>query len=695
VRSNDHARFSAGRPTDGIPRTAHAPAAGISPVSSEYGESDVPNTFPTPSGLSAVSAATATVSVAVGVLVLLGWLLDVAALRTFLPGVTNPMVASTATCFVLSGVALWLLGPAGTRGARRWVGKASALATATIGLLRLSEYAYGWDLGIDQTLFTQNPGDFPGQMAVPTALSFVFVGSALLVLDLDVRRRYRPAQILTLLGALLPILGLIGRLYGVPTLSSFVGGTVVMALHTALTFLALCTGVLAARSRVGIMKVVTSNGPGGVLLRRLLPGAIGIIVVGGWLQLWGEHRDLYGREMGTALFVVAIIVLLSGLIWRSARSLYRADVARVRAGDLLAESERRVQAILASLAEGVVVTDPAGRVVSMNRAIEQLGGWTEEEVRGRPYTEVYPMLDEHGRPIPEKERFLCQAIEQRRISTSRGFQLSLVTKDGRRVPVTVAAAPVLDQGGNLLGGVAVLRDVSYERELDELKSSLISTVSHELRTPLTMIQGFSELLLGRELGEEQSRQALEQINTSAARLSRLINDLLTVSRLDSGRLEIRSEPVDLGDMLQETVGPFRRSREIRVDVDGVSEVLADRDRLIQILTNLVSNAVKYSPPDAPVSVTATRSGRAAEITVQDRGIGLTEGDLAQLFEKFYRVDRPHVREAGGTGLGLYITKNLIKLHGGEIRVKSEPDAGSTFVFTIPLAAGEVESKERT
>ena len=623
----------------------------------------------------------------------MGWILDVVALRTFLPGVTNPMVASTASCFLLSGVALWLLRREGTRGARRWVGKACALGATTVALLKLSEYAFGWELGIDQTLFTKNPGPFPGQMAVPTALSFTLVGSALLILDLEVRRRYRPAQILTLLGALLPILGLIGRFYGVPTLSSFVGGTVVMALHTALTFLALCVGILAARPHSGIMKVVRSDGPGGVLLRRLLPGAVALIVAGGWLQLRGEHEQLFGMEMGAALFVVVIIVLLGLLIWRNASSLYRAEIGRQRAREELAESEGRQRAILASIAEGVVVTDPDGRVVSMNMAIQRLGGWTEEEVLGRPYPEVYPMLDEQGHPIPDEDLFLCRAIVQRHIATSRGFQLSLLTKDDHRVPVSVAASPVLDARGDLLGGVAVLRDVSYEREVDELKSSLISTVSHELRTPLTMIQGFSELLLGRELGEAQSRQALEQINTSAERLSRLINDLLTVSRLDSGRLELRPEPVDLASVLGETVGPFQESREIRVDVDGVSQVLADRDRLVQILTNLVSNAVKYSPPDAPVSVTATRSGQTAEIAVEDRGIGLTEDDLAQLFEKFHRVDRPHVRDVGGTGLGLYITKNLIELHGGEIRVESEPGAGSTFVFSIPLAAGDSAAKE--
>jgi PAS domain S-box-containing protein len=690
VESKESEPFSAGRPTDRVPRPPSGRTAGSSPVSSEYGDSHVPNTSSAPSSLSALSMGAAAMAVAVGVLVLLGWILDVAALRTFLPGVTNPMVASTAFCFLLSGVALWLLRREGTRGARRWVGKACALGATTVALLKLTEYAFGWELGIDQTLFTKNPGPFPGQMAVPTALSFILVGSALLFLDLEVRRRYRPAQILTLLGALLPVLGLIGRLYGVPTLSSFVGGTVVMALHTALTFLALCVGVLIARPSAGIMKVVTSDGPGGVLLRRLLPGSVAIIVLAGWLRLLGEHRNLYGKEMGTALFVVAIIILLSGLIWRSARSLYVTDISRARTRDMLAESERRLQAVLASIAEGVVVTDPDGVIVSINPAMEHLAGWGDAEARGRTYESAIPLLDRHGDPISPEDRFLQRAITTRQIVVSRGYDISLLTRDGRLVAVSITASPVLDDQGVVVGGVDIVRDVSYEHEVDELKSSLISTVSHELRTPLTMIQGFSELLLARELGEEQSRRALEQINTSAERLSRLINDLLTVSRLDSGRLEIRPEPVDLGAVLQEISTPFRTGREIHSDIDGVPQVRADRDRLVQILTNLVSNAVKYSPPDAPISVTATRKGTTVEVAVQDRGIGMTDEEVKRLFEKFYRVDRPQVRDVGGTGLGLYITKNLVELHGGEMRVESEPGAGSTFTFSLPLAEEEVE-----
>jgi PAS domain S-box-containing protein len=352
-----------------------------------------------------------------------------------------------------------------------------------------------------------------------------------------------------------------------------------------------------------------------------------------------------------------------------------------------AERERsRSDAILASIADGAVITDPFGMIVAINPAMEELAGWSKEEARGQPYAQVYPLFDTRGQEISEEGRFLARAMAGREVVASRGYDVVLVARDGRRVPVSVKGAPIIDERGDLTGGVDVLRDVSHEREVDQLKSALVSTVSHELRTPLTMIQGFSELLLSREVAPEQVREALEMINSSAMRLSRLIDDLLSVSRIESGRLVIRKGPVELEEVLQEVAASFPRDPEIRIDVNGgVPPLLADRDMLFQIVTNLVSNAVKYSLPGSPVAVSANQKGESVEVSVEDRGIGMTEEEIAQLFQKFWRVDRPEVKNAGGTGLGLYITKNLVELQGGQLWVRSDYGSGSTFSFSLPLA----------
>ncbi|MGH2688076.1 MAG: sensor histidine kinase, partial [Actinomycetota bacterium] len=256
----------------------------------------------------------------------------------------------------------------------------------------------------------------------------------------------------------------------------------------------------------------------------------------------------------------------------------------------------------------------------------------------------------------------------------------------RILPVSHMLAPILGRDGDLVGCVAVVRDVTYEKELDQMKSSLISTVSHELRTPLTMIQGFSELLLQRTMSPDREREALSRINASSERLARLIDDLLSVSRIESGRLVVRPAPTDLREVADEVVVPFAEQRDVTVAAgDPLPLVMADRDMVVQILTNLVSNAVKYSSGDAPVRVTFGVAGDSVTVTVQDRGIGLTREELGRLFQKFVRADRKEVREIGGTGLGLYITKSLVEMQGGRIWAESEPGRGSRFSFSLPTA----------
>lgn len=382
--------------------------------------------------------------------------------------------------------------------------------------------------------------------------------------------------------------------------------------------------------------------------------------------------DLTSRLSAVA-GLIALVVLIASLV------LYRLI------GALDAE-RTRTEAILDSAAEAVATTDADGLVVAVNPAMERLSGWSDEEVIGKPYVDAFPLFDARGEQIPSDERLLTRAMATREVVATHAFELMLLTKDGRRVPVAITAAPILGDEGRVLGGVDVIRDVSLEKEVDQMKSALVSTVSHELRTPLTMIQGFSELLLTRDFDPSKSKDALQQINVSAERLARLIDDLLSVSRIESGRLVVRSVPVDLGEAINQVANPFSVQRDLRIDIEpSIPHVLADRDMLIQVLTNLIGNAVKYSSPDSPITVKAGHSGQSVEVSVADEGIGLTDEEIAQLFEKFYRVDRPEVQEAGGTGLGLFITKSLVEILGGQIWVTSPERVGSTFAFSLPTA----------
>lgn len=401
----------------------------------------------------------------------------------------------------------------------------------------------------------------------------------------------------------------------------------------------------------------------------------------GWAVVVEYPRDAY-RFLGALTTRLAGIGTLVTLVVFAGFLLFNYLLRR------LARERNRSRAILASIADGVVTTDPQGRIVSINAAMEDLAGWREPEVRGRVYAETYRVLGASGKPLHPEERFLAKAIVAREVIASRGFDLTLLTRDDRRVPIGIAASPILE-GGRLLGGVAVLRDLSHEHEVDRLKSSLISTVSHELRTPLTMIKGFSELLATRDLGTEKSREAATQINVSADRLSRLIDDLLSVSRIDSGHLAARPAPLSLEPLVREVAAGFSRQgdRPINLTIPkGMPEVLADRDMVVQVLTNLVSNAVKYSPATTPVDVSVRANGNGVQVSVRDHGVGMSEQDAARLFEKFFRADGPEVRLTGGTGLGLYITKKLVEMQGGRIWVRTRPGEGSVFTFSLPRAA---------
>jgi signal transduction histidine kinase/CHASE3 domain sensor protein len=335
----------------------------------------------------------------------------------------------------------------------------------------------------------------------------------------------------------------------------------------------------------------------------------------------------------------------------------------------LEEAERaagEARAVFYAIADGVLLTDPFGRVTAMNRALEALTGWTEAEARGRPYAEVLPITGEQV-----------------------GGPADLVSRYGRKVPVAVSSAPIFDARGRVVGGVDVIRDVSKEREIDEVKSALISTVSHELRTPLTLIHGFAELLVLRDMAPERQRSSAVEILDASRRLARLIDDLLSVSRMESGRLVLDPRPLDLAAVVERILSPFRAmaaKHTIRTKLPpSLPVVWGDPDKVEQILTNLVGNAIKYSPGGGEVLVAVEHDGDTVQVSVRDQGIGMSPRDMGQLFEKFYRVDREEVRRAGGTGLGLYITKRLVEMHGGRLWAESWPGVGSVFRFTLPTS----------
>ena len=227
------------------------------------------------------------------------------------------------------------------------------------------------------------------------------------------------------------------------------------------------------------------------------------------------------------------------------------------------------------------------------------------------------------------------------------------------------------------------------QEANRLKTEFVTVVTHELRAPLTSIAGYVELLLEGHEGEEGQQECLRIIKRNADRQLDLINDLLDIARLEAGKMELQRRPFDLGGVIQEVAGELRPQIEAkgqRLTLDlatALPAVVGDPERVTQILTNLVSNAHKYTPPGGSMTITTRAAHARVRVTVQDTGIGLTPKERRQLFTKFFRAQHPMVREVGGTGLGLAITRALVELHGGKLTVTSAPGRGSTFSFTLP------------
>jgi signal transduction histidine kinase len=299
------------------------------------------------------------------------------------------------------------------------------------------------------------------------------------------------------------------------------------------------------------------------------------------------------------------------------------------------------------------------------------------------------LVDEQtGKPAPNP---IAAAYDSGQIQRG-GASDSLRSRKGNDHPVAITAAPIRKSDNTLQGIVAVLRDVSREREIDRMKKDFVSSVSHELRTPLTSIKAFTATILRDPAMPEDTRnEFLHIIDEESNRLADLIEDLLDISRIESGTLKIASEPVQLTEILHAVVPalqPLAAKKDITLSsqVDSeISEITGDAGKLQSVLTNLVNNAIKFTPAGGSVAVRLFQQDDRVVASVKDTGMGIPADALEKVFDRFYRVHRPGM-EIQGTGLGLAIVKEIVHLHGGRIEVTSEINKGSEFIVTLPVSA---------
>lgn len=341
--------------------------------------------------------------------------------------------------------------------------------------------------------------------------------------------------------------------------------------------------------------------------------------------------------------------------------------------DKLASERQRLDAILHGMGEGVMVLDTAGTITLVNPALRnQLK--LHDEVVGKTLVEVCRHPD------------LLQAYDQH--CSSGGEVVGEVALAGGTT-LSTHWVPL----GQHQGTVAVFHDISDLKRIETIRRDFVANASHELRTPVAVIKGYAETLLDGSLQDnpERSQQFVTIIASHAERLTHLINDILTLSKLESKETVLELFPLDVGAMLRKAnllLEEHARQQGIVLSFtaqEGLPKVLADHGRLEQVLLNLLDNAIKYTPSGGSVVIAAERRDQQVAIKVTDTGIGIPAKDLPRIFERFYRVDEARSREQGGTGLGLAIVKHIIQLHGGEVQVTSEPGKGSTFTVLLQQA----------
>ena len=354
------------------------------------------------------------------------------------------------------------------------------------------------------------------------------------------------------------------------------------------------------------------------------------------------------------------------------------------------------EVVLNSIADGVYSTDLNRIIKTWSRGAEEITGWKAEEIIGHPCFDFLKHTDDEGRVLCDVD---CPIVQTFRTGRDSAKEAWVFTKDGRRIPVSITVGPIFDENCNVIGAVEVFRDISKERELLEsikranaLKDQFLANVSHELRTPLNSIIGFSELLKEQVVGplNEKQLQYVQNILHSGEHLLSLINDILDLSKVEAGTLEVESVPINLKEVLQwalfmQRERAKRHNISLNLDMDeGIGIVKTDPTRLKQVLFNLLSNAVKFTPDGGSVMVKAEKLNGEIQISVSDTGIGIPKEKIEEIFKPFVQLDSSLSRQYEGTGLGLALTRRLVELLGGRIWVESQLGKGSTFHFTIPV-----------
>ena len=637
-------------------------------------------------------------------MVLVGWTFDISVLKGFYAGIT--MKANAAVCFLFAGLSLLLLDIRGGHHYVRVLGLGFARLATLVGALTLMQHLSGWNIGIDELLFSEFPGEAatasPGRMGVNASTSFVLCGVVLMCLYRG--RALVLGQFAAVAVFLLELLALVGYAYGVPELYELPQYSGI-ALHTAIALAVLCLGILAARENAGVMAVVSAPTPAGAVVRRLLLWVLALPIILGWIRVMALQRSYFDTAFGTAVLVVSLVAVFSAVVLRMGRGLRILELEGVQSRGVLRETEERFRSLANEAPVLIWVSQSDGRRIWFNRAWLEFTGRALADEQGDGWINQLHAEDRAG----YLSAYRGCVENQRAFSTE--FRLRRADGDYRWLLET--GSPRQISGGAFAGFATSCVDItdrkSIERERDrlleseraarleleraaQLKDEFLATLSHELRTPLNAMLGWSQILQKSHGHSDATMKGLEVIERNARVQSQLIDDLLDVSRILAGKLRLDVQDVNLAGVVEaavETVRPGAEAKGLRIEsiLEPISQTVhGDPQRLQQVVWNLLSNAIKFTAKGGRVQVVLKRVNSHVELVVSDTGKGVKPDFLPHLFERFRQADSSTAREFGGLGLGLAIVKQLTELHGGRVRAASEGEGkGTKLTIELPLS----------
>jgi PAS domain S-box-containing protein len=417
---------------------------------------------------------------------------------------------------------------------------------------------------------------------------------------------------------------------------------------------------------------------------------------------------LFGAFLLSSISLGISRARLSGLTQTSTKTSENSPIHSI-----LSSPQSQSDSILEAVSDGIVVTDETGKITVLNNSAAQIAGWNPQDALNLDHHSVFDFSDAKGIPYTDQQNPFKQVFQTgKAIKDDAAFVTTHSSK--KKIAVSMSVSPMLDDKEAVIGTVAILRDVSEEREAARQRAEFISTASHEMRTPVAAIEGYLSLALNPNVSkvDEKAKSYLLKAHESTRHLGELFQDLLTSSKADDGRMTNNPEVVEVGEFLSKLTDDLRfvaQKKNLTVEyvlgtsgasinspakLEGSTKVIqplyhiyADPERLREVITNLFDNAVKYTAA-GKISIGLTGDNNVVQIYIKDTGAGMAPEDIPHLFQKFYRLDNTATRTTGGSGLGLYISRKIVELYNGQIWVESELGKGSTVFINLPRLSNQ-------